>query len=71
MLSRVQAKARIKKLGWSYRRVAPVLDVTYVHLAKVLGGERDSRRLMEEIEQLGPCPADLIPHNSPRRRAAA
>lgn len=71
MLSRTQAKARIINLGWSYRRVAPLLNITYVHLAKVLSGERISRRLLQAIEELPPCPDSMIPHNSPRRREAA
>jgi hypothetical protein len=70
MLTRNQAKARIKDLGWSYRRVAPLLDVGHVHLAQVMRGDRDSRRLMLAIAELPPCPKHLIPHNSPRRRPA-
>lgn len=66
MLTRQQAKARLKSGGWSYRRVAPLLKITHVHLAKVLGGERESRRLMRLIASLPVCPVDQIPHNSPR-----
>jgi hypothetical protein len=71
MLSRQQAKARLKLLGWSYRRIAPALDVTHVHLAKVLSGERESRRIMRLIAKLPACPRDQIPHNSPLRKKRA
>jgi hypothetical protein len=52
MLSRQQAKRHLKILGWSYRTAAPVLHVTYPHLAKVLNGQRESRRLLTAIKQL-------------------
>ncbi len=52
MLSRQQAKSHLKKLGWSYRTVAPRLGVTYPHLAKVLNGQRDSARLLGAIKHL-------------------
>jgi hypothetical protein len=56
MFTRKQAKQHLRQLGWSYRSVAPELGVTYVHLALVLGGQRESRRLMEAIEVLPPRP---------------
>lgn len=50
--------------------MAPLLDVGHVHLAQVMRGDRDSRRLLLAIAELPPCPKHLIPHNSPRRRPA-
>lgn len=51
------AKARLKELGWSYRRVAPLLGVRFEHLCLVLNGHRESRRLLAAIEALPPAPA--------------
>ena len=50
------AKARLKELGWSYRRVAPLLGVRFEHLCLVLNGVRESRRLLDAIESLPPAP---------------
>lgn len=66
-----EAKARLTRLGWSYRRAAPLLNVHHVHLANVLRGERESWALLARIAHLPPCPADEIPHNSPRRQERA
>jgi hypothetical protein len=68
MLSRTHAKRTLKSKGWSYRRAAPLLGVSYVHLAKVLGGHRESRRLLMAIASLPDC--HEIPGNSPYRRTA-
>lgn len=46
------AKATLKKNGWSYRTAAPYLGVGYQHLAKVLTGRRESRRLLQAIGEL-------------------
>ena len=54
MLTRSQAKARLKKLGWSYRTVAPILGVHHIHLSYVLNGHRESRRLLAAIANLPP-----------------
>ncbi|PYJ86379.1 MAG: transcriptional regulator [Verrucomicrobia bacterium] len=51
-VARKQAKATLKRRGWSYRRVAPVLGVSFTHLAKVLTGRRSSNRLLAEIKKL-------------------
>lgn len=48
------AKHHLKSNGWSYRSAAPVLGVNYVHLAHVLNGQRQSRRLLSAVLQLGP-----------------
>ncbi len=58
MITRQQAKARLKELGWSYRRVAPLLGVRFEHLCLVLNGHRDSIRLLAAIEGLPPAPAE-------------
>lgn len=53
-LSREIRKARetLDRKGWSYRAAAPLLGVGYVHLARVLTGHRESRRLLLAIEGL-------------------
>ena len=48
-------KRTFKARGWTYRRAAPVLGVTYQHLCLVLNGRRESRRLLRAVSQL---PAD-------------
>lgn len=57
MLTRLQAKATLKEKGWSYRTVAPLLDVHHIHLSMVLNGHRVSRRLLNKIEGLPARPA--------------
>jgi len=47
-----RAKDTLRLKGWSYRRVAPLLGVTHVHLAFVLNGVRRSRRLLRKIEEV-------------------
>lgn len=51
-MTRQQAKVELKKKGWSYRAAAPVLGVTFRHLAYVLSGERPSRRVLRAIGEL-------------------
>jgi hypothetical protein len=46
------AKRTFRAKGWSYRRAAPVLGVTYQHLCLVLQGHRHSRRLLKKIAEL-------------------
>jgi hypothetical protein len=48
----VEACKILKQKGWSYRRVAPELGVTYQHLSDVLNGHRISRRLLDAISAL-------------------
>ena len=66
MLTRKQARARLKKLGWSYRSVAPVLGVHHVHLALVLSDRkhRSSRRLLHKIAVLPPKPVTTSPQEA-------
>ena len=45
-------KALLREKGWSYRAAAPVLGVHWVHLFRVLKGERQSIRLLAAIERL-------------------
>lgn len=54
MLTRQQAKDKLKTLGWSYRTVAPVLGVRHEHLSHVLNGHRESRRILRAIGELPP-----------------
>ncbi len=46
------AKRTLKARGWSYRRAAPVLGVTYQHLSEVLNSRRHSRRLIRRVMAL-------------------
>jgi transcriptional regulator with XRE-family HTH domain len=52
MLARQQAKRELKLKGWSYRAAAPRLGVGFVHLSRVLNGQRESKRLLTAIEEL-------------------
>lgn len=51
-MTRQTAKRTLKTSGWSYRRAAPVLGVSYQHLSEVLNGRRQSRRLLAKIGTL-------------------
>ena len=46
------AKAKLKTKGWSYRRAAPVLGVTYQYLCDVCNGVHQSIRLNSKIFDL-------------------
>lgn len=46
------ARSHLFAAGWSYRSAAPVLGVSYQHLAQVLTGERQSRRLTAAVQAL-------------------
>ena len=50
------AKETLALLGWSYRAAAPLLGVNFSHLAKVLTGRRESKRLLAAIAALPPRP---------------
>ena len=52
MFTRIHAKHKLKHLGLSYRKAAPMLGVTYQHLSFVLNGHRQSRRLITAIQSL-------------------
>lgn len=54
-MNRTTIKRSLHKRGWSYRRAAPVLGVSYQHLSEVLNGKRQSRRLLAKIDQLPTC----------------
>ena len=47
-----KARRTLKLNGWSYRAAAPVLGVSYQHIAQVLTGRRESRRLLAAIAAL-------------------
>lgn len=57
--ARERARQLLKQRGYSYRRAAPVLGVHYSHLALVLTGKRQSRRLLRRIEQLPPAKQEV------------
>ena len=59
-MSPAAAKRSLKAKGWSYRRAAPHLGVNYVHLALVLTGKRESRRLLHRIAAL-PVSPEAVP----------
>lgn len=46
------ARKTLAARGWSYRSAAPLMGVTYQHLAMVLTGRRESRRLLAAIHAL-------------------
>ena len=45
-------KRLLREKGWSYRTAAPVLEVHWTHLNRVLQGERISKSLLKRIEAL-------------------
>lgn len=47
-----EARKSLAAKGWSYRSAAPVLGVHHVHLALVLKGHRESKRLLAAIAAL-------------------
>lgn len=51
-MKRESIKRQFKAGGWSYRRAAPVLGVTYQHLSEVLNGRRESQRLLRAVAAL-------------------
>lgn len=55
MFARELAKVTLKNRGWSYRRAAPLLGVSYQHLSDVLNGKRHSRSLLRRIKDLPRC----------------
>jgi transcriptional regulator with XRE-family HTH domain len=55
MFARELAKVTLKNRGWSYRRAAPRLGVSYQHLSDVLNGKRHSDRLLRAINKLPPA----------------
>jgi transcriptional regulator with XRE-family HTH domain len=52
MFTREQAKVTLKARGWSYRRAARRLGVTYQHISYCLNGQRQSRRLLKAIAEI-------------------
>ena len=55
---RLRARARTALIAkdWSVRRAAIFLERDYVHLARVLSGQRISERLLVRIIDLPPSP---------------
>ena len=47
-----RAKDTLKNKGWSYRRAAARIGVSYQHLSEVLNGHRISGRLLSAIHAL-------------------
>lgn len=52
----VRARKTLIKRGWSQRRAAKQLNVSYVHLCHVLTGRRQSMRLLRAISELPESP---------------
>lgn len=46
------ARKHMADTGWSYRSAAPVLGITWQHLAHVLTGRRESRSLIARVRSL-------------------
>lgn len=51
-MDRNETKVTLKNKGWSYRKAAPVLGVTYQYLCDVVNGKRSSVRLHKKIKGL-------------------
>ncbi len=47
-----QAKAHMRAAGWSYRRAALHLGVSYQHVCYVLNGQRHSASLLAKLLHL-------------------
>lgn len=47
-----KARKILRARGWSYRSAAPLLGISYQHLAMVLTGRRESKRLLAAIAAL-------------------
>lgn len=45
-------KQVLKSRGWSYRKAAEKLGVTYQHICLVMNGRRKSRRLLAAVAAL-------------------
>lgn len=56
MLTRERAKASLKRKGWSNRRAASLLEVSFQHLSYVLNGRRESESLLARIDDLPQSP---------------
>lgn len=48
------ARKALAEKGWTYRTAGRALGISYVHLAWVLTGRRESRRLLAAIQALPP-----------------
>ena len=70
MITREQAKAILKKRGWTYRTAAPRLGVCFQHLSEVLNGHRQSKRLLEKIQQLTLGPKWRLEKSKARGRSS-
>jgi hypothetical protein len=58
------ARKHFYAMGWSYRAAAQVLGVGYQHLAYVLNGHRESRRLLAAVRALPPRPSAATPSST-------
>ena len=45
-------KTRLKAKGWTHRRAAEHLGLSFEHVNRVLNGHRESRRLLRELDAL-------------------
>lgn len=52
MMTRHKAKAHLKMLGLSQRKIAGRLGVSYEHLNRCLNGHRKSQRLLDAIASI-------------------
>jgi DMSO/TMAO reductase YedYZ heme-binding membrane subunit len=51
-----QARAALRRKGYSYRRAALALGCSFTHLSHVLTHRRESRRLLGRIAELPESP---------------
>ncbi|MDD5349482.1 MAG: helix-turn-helix transcriptional regulator [Chthoniobacteraceae bacterium] len=57
IVTRYNAKERLKRRGWTQQAAADAIGVHRVHLTYVLNGQRNSRRLLAAIANLPYAPA--------------
>ena len=64
-----QARATLRRKGWTYRSGAKALNRDWTHLAKVLTGKRTSKKLLVDIDQLPCAPATKMRAANQAKRA--
>jgi hypothetical protein len=69
MITRLQARRKLKDLRHSYRSAADALGYSHLHFALVMIGKRQSQTLLKAIETL--TSRENVPVNSPYRKAGA
>ncbi len=52
MITPSRAKVELKRKGWSYRRVAPVLGKSFPQIERILNGRCQNSAILAAIEAL-------------------